>query len=342
MTRSDEIRDEMNELDMGYWERFVSEHEELMEDLRSRQEEASFEPRREVSAAAVEQHNREIVDVSPEIPDDTIIRRYLSFPQFLSIIEGEHLWFNSAANFEDDFEGALPPANVLERDVTERFKEDTIERKFGEWAKEEIPDLDGTVWQDEMHVKHCILNCWRMGEGSDQYAESALFWNAYIPDGVGVSIESTIGQLKKQLQEVGDSLKKIREQGAVPGFYPGVYTGAVRYIDFERDWIMGLLPTRLFYKRDMFTEEREYRAVIDNFQQTFLQVEECDSEHFEYKHPPGDYVDIKPGDLINKIVISPNAPDYLFSNVEQLIDRYTGFSGSEVKQSTLDADEPTY
>jgi len=203
MTEDSETGESLDAKPKGYWKQFVAEHKEEIEEFRERQRSASPKPRVEVAEAVVDQHDDVIVDVSPELPDDLVIRRYLSTPQFLSVMEGEHLWFNSALNFDDAFEGALPEANIQERELTARFNEETIERKFGEGAVEEIPGEDGTVRKDEIHVGHCLLNCWRMGEGPDQYTESALFWNAYVPEGEGVAIESTVGQLKQQLKEWG-------------------------------------------------------------------------------------------------------------------------------------------
>lgn len=327
----------------GDWEQFVAEHEEEIEEFRERQRHASPEPRMEVSRAIVNQHDDVLIDVSPDVPDDMVIRRYLSIPQFLSVMEGEHLWFNSALNFEDDFEGALPKTNALERKLTASFNEETIERKFGEWATEEIPGVGGTVRQDEIHVGHCLLNCWRMGESPDQYTESALFWNAYVPDGEGVAIESTVGKLKQQLIEQGKEFKELRDLGTVPGFSPGVYTGAVRYIDFDNDWAMHLLPSRLFYKRDKFTEEREFRAIVDNFEyRHFLELDECESEDFAYEHPSGNYVDIDRRELINEIIVAPDAPSHLYQSIESLTERYDEFSASDVQPSTLDREEPIH
>jgi hypothetical protein len=135
----------------------------------------------------------------------------------------------------------------------------------------------------------------------------------------------------------------LRDSGTVPGFSPGVYTGAVRYIDFNNDWAMHLLPSRLFYKRDRFTEEREFRAVLDSFEyHQFLELEEYESADFEYKYPPGDYVDIDRGELINEIVVAPNAPSHLFRSIKDLAERYDEFDASDVKPSSLDREEPIH
>lgn len=343
MTEDNETGNSEDAEPENLWEQFLAEHEEEMEELHERMQSASPEPRMEVAEAAVEQYDDIIIDVSPDLPNDMVIRRYLSIPQFLSVLEGEQLWFNSALNFNDDFEGSLPKVNVQERELTERFSEETIKKTIGESAVEEIRGVEGRVYQDEIHVGHCLLNCWRMGEGPDQYTESALFWNAYVPEGEGVAIESTVGQLKQQLMERGESFKRQRNLYAVPGVSPGVYTGAVRYIDFNNDAALHVLPTRLFYKRDRFTEEREFRAIVDSFEYSqFLQLEECESENFEYKHPPGTYVNIAPRELINEIILAPNAPSHLYSSIKALVERYDGFDASDVKLSSLDRDEPIH
>lgn len=343
MTEDNETGNSVDAEPENLWEQFLAEHEEEMEELQGRMQSASPEPRMEVAEAAVEQHDDIIIDVSPDLPDERVIRRYLSIPQFLSVLEGEQLWFNSALNFNDDFEGALPKVNIQERELTERFSEETIKKTMGEWAVEEIRGVEGRVYEDEIHVGHCLLNCWRMGESPDQYTESALFWNAYVSEGEGVAIESTVGQLKQQLMERGESFKRERNLSAVPGVSPGVYTGAVRYIDFNNDSAMHVLPTRLFYKRDRFTEEREFRVVVDSFEYSrFLQLEECESEDFEYKHPPGAYVDIDRRELINEIILAPNAPSHLYSSIKALVERYDGFNSSDVKLSSLNRDEPIH
>ena len=106
---------------------------------------------------------------------------------------------------------------------------------------------------------------------------------------------------------------------------------------------MHLLPSRLFYKRDRFTEEREFRAVLDSFEyHQFLELEEYESADFEYKYPPGDYVDIDRGELINEIVVAPNAPSHLFRSIKDLAERYDEFDASDVKPSSLDREEPIH
>ena len=326
-----------------YWKEFVAEQEEEIKEFRECQQGTSSELRMEISEAIINQHDEVVIDVSPDVADDRIIRRYLSIPQFLSVMEGEHLWFNSALNFDDGFEGSLPKTNAKERELTAKFKEKTIKRKFGEGEAEKISSIDGIAREDEIHIGHCLVNCWRMGGDPDQYTESALFWNAYVPDGEGVAIESTVGQLKRQLMGRGNFFKDIRNSSVVPGFYPGVYAGSVRYIDYHDDWGLTLLPIRLFYKRDKFSEEQEFRAVVDKFERRYLQkLEGGGSEDFEYNLPSGDYVDIDRRELINKIIVAPDAPSHLYDNIEKLTQRYDEFDASDVKPSMLDREDPTY
>jgi len=63
---------------------------------------------------------------------------------------------------------------------------------------------------------------------------------------------------------------------------------------------------------------------------------------FEYKHPPGDYVDIDRRELINEIIVAPTAPSHLFPSIKDLAERYDEFDASDVKSSSLDRDEPLH
>src|SRR6056300_1352601 len=119
-------------------------------------------------------------------------------------------------------------------------------------------------------------------------------WKLYLTGKEGVAIQSTFKRLK-------DSFKVNKVDK--------IYIGFVKYIDYEKDSI----PERnifnpFLYKRKSFEHEKELRAII----MKFALAEQTRGKHILYVDPEwiGNYVKSDLNILIEKIVVSPTAPDW--------------------------------
>jgi hypothetical protein len=151
-----------------------------------------------------------------------------------------------------------------------------------------IPDTTGYrggVNYEKVRKFRCV-NCWHMND-----YESAAMWDLYSNTD-GVAIRSRFSRLAQ----------------AFPGTGPirswGIRGENVRYLDYEVDLTAGETSEGLiahtpgvFCKRRSFEHEREYRLVIS--------LEEAEAEN------TGLFVPILLGQLIEQIIVSPNAPRWV-------------------------------
>lgn len=296
-----------------------------------------------LTEAELTQWGDPIVDISPDLPDDTLIRRYVSTSQLLSILEGRRLWLSSVNEFDDDLEGAVTNASRenyeiiteiaqdLKEEMQEDFQKETT-HQFHPWSDLPFPSFEDHL---ENIRRHCLVNCWRIGDGKDSYWESAVFWNAYVPNGTGVAIESTVGKLKKCFEDhvVSEHPNLHNYQG------PEAVAGEVSYLDFESDHAPATYPLRLTCKHGGFADEKEYRIIINLFDDE-LSAKSMRGD--DLNPPSGEYMRIDPSSLIDNVYVSPNAPPYLFDSLEGLFDRYCGLSSDSVHHSALTETDPIY
>ena len=83
-----------------------------------------------------------------------------------------------------------------------------------------------------------LVNSWHMNE-----YESAVMWDIYSTRDFGIAIQSTIKRLC-------DSLEKIQK----------VSVPAVKYMDYNAEWIEEFLYQPFLSKRRSFEHEKELRA----------------------------------------------------------------------------------
>lgn len=106
-----------------------------------------------------------------EVPNDTIIWRYMTFDKFLYLLREKKLYFNRADNFSDQSECTL---TTIDMNLF-RYNKD---------AKE--------YWKQER--KRNFINCW-----IECNYELALMWDTYGKNGVAIS--TSVGKLKESLSD---------------------------------------------------------------------------------------------------------------------------------------------
>jgi hypothetical protein len=174
-------------------------------------------------------------------------------------------------------------------------------------------------------------------------------WNLYIRSGDGIAVKSTFGRLC-------DAMASEERP---------VYVGAVEYLDYET----ATFPNEQIFehnilwqfvrKRLSFAHEREVRAVAENFKYVLgvlargnpesraqalssagiADVPALDLDEVLPLPPPGLYLAVDLGTLIESIRVAPTAAPWLAELVHSMMDRFS--RAEPVRQSSLLSD-PIY
>lgn len=209
----------------------------------------------------------------------TVLWRYLDLYKFKAFLTDGSLYFASARQFNDPFEGAITISAQARRRAsgTDRY---LIKRN----PFEELRRITK-------------INCWHMNEG-----ESAAMWSLYLREGKGIAVRSTIGRLM-------DAIKPFRikpEYGQET-----IWVGPVKYIDFRADPGDTSMHGRFFQKRRSFAHENEFRAIINLEQAEIFGGENIDDT--------GVLVPVDTRALIEAIYVAPGSPDDLLANTGQML-----------------------
>jgi len=244
-----------------------------------------------------------------EAPQATAIWRYLSLGRFIALLADRALYFARPEAFGDQFEAAIGP---------EERREDWLEgcrRMFREVLQEArtAGKLDTTtVIEDEVqrllgewvHLNRVLplntyLSCWHEGEH-----ESEAMWRLHTKDSSeGVAIRSTCERLRQ----------------AISG-PQGLRIARVLYGEYDSGPTHPMV--RFFKKRISFEHEREIRAA-------FIALDD------QPRKEPGKLVPVDLEVLIQDVVVSPFAPDWLLPTVSVLLERFE--TKLQVRRSSLSA-----
>ena len=240
-------------------------------------------------------------DWSPKQPNsDDDLWRYIDFSQLMSIFENEELWFSSASVFFDPFEGALPRtaleelANRLHAGVSEPEK------------------IVARLYEALRYTTYA--SCWHQ-----RNRETAAMWQLYQNQGKEVAIRTTVQDFQKALPKRSN-----------------LTVGSVNYEDYETASNFAINRVApFFHKRTSFQHEREYRAVISEFEVAEgARIDTRYTEKINEETPPGRAVAVDIEDLIQEIVISPVAADWVKPLVEQVATTYR-LDDVSVENSTI-------
>lgn len=121
-------------------------------------------------------------------------------------------------------------------------------------------------------------------------------WKLYINNEYGIAIESTFSQLTKALINTNYS----------------IYTGKVRYIDYDSDEIeFGDMFQPFLIKRSSYSHENEIRNLI--------WINEPKNKRNILNSDRGFNVEVKLADIINTVHISADSPDWFKELVKSLL-----------------------
>lgn len=165
-----------------------------------------------------------------DLDDATQLWRYVKIERFYDLIKTNQIYFASARQFDDPYEGAI--SVVAFGEEHDRFDD---RARIGHDAFEELRRLTK-------------VSCWHMSE-----SENDAMWQLYASKDKGVAICTDIGRLKAGLLPY-----RIK-----PEFGEEVpLCGEIRYVDLLREKLEINMQKRFFYKHNAFAWESEYRVMI--------------------------------------------------------------------------------
>ena len=244
-------------------------------------------------------------DWNPRRPSsDDDLWRYIDFTQLISIFENRSLWFSSVSMFFDPFEGALPRTVLIE----------LADRLHG--GIDEPRKIVARLYEALEYTTYA--SCWHQ-----RNRETAAMWQLYQSRGKEVAIRTTVQKFQEALPDRSD-----------------LTMGCVNYEDYETaDHFIVNRVSPFFHKRPSFQHEREYRAVISEFEVAEgARVDERYTEKIDEETPPGRAVSVDVEDLVQEIVVSPVAAGWMKPLVEQVTTTYE-FGDVPVRSSTI-SDQP--
>ena len=204
--------------------------------------------------------------------EDTLLWRYMDLAKFLAMLQQKGLYFSRSDRLGDPFEGSHGALSASRS--TELFG--------GDLPKEVIDLADGDF---ERFREFIYVNCWHRND-----YESEAMWSLYATRDRGIAICTDFDSLKRSIVDT----RTVR-------------IGEVSYMDYDK---MFLSPPRAFtpflHKRNSFAHENEVRAIV--LQSDYSKADDTANSQ---QRQPGFYCDVDIGGLINQVVISPLAEDWL-------------------------------
>ncbi|WP_336979701.1 hypothetical protein [Altererythrobacter fulvus] len=225
-------------------------------------------------------------------PPDPNVRlwRYMDLSKFVALLQTKALAFPRSDTLGDPFEGSAPAQNAVARDEAFRVRKETPEAD----PYKDIPDdILGKIFEQWSHlrksaVKATFVSCWHMNE-----SESAAMWRIYSKSSDAVCIQTTYAKLAKELPD-------------------DVPMGVVHYIDYKTAGVSeGNMFNPFLIKRLSFSHEREARAIT------------LDGSIFDGADVPViKQFPVSLDALIERIYVSPEAPDWFADVVAGLVKAY--------------------
>jgi len=230
-----------------------------------------------------------------EVPEDSsILWRYMEFSKFISLLINKSIHFSRIDCLDDIFEGAKGTEHNKQKwdDFYLNFFRDAIrnppEGSVINLTDEEIEEraknnLKALSEFGEKARQEFYVSCWHESNN-----ESESLWRLYCPPlSPGLVIQTTFENLKNCIYE------------------PHIRIGRVNYIDYNKQFAS--INDNVFYKRQSLNHEKEVRAAI---------FRHDDSEKLGIHKP------VNLSKLINKIVVSPFAPNWFQEVLESTVKQY--------------------
>lgn len=230
-----------------------------------------------MSPAAILQKGKPRVDRA--LSSNTALWRYLDAAKFLDFLHSGILYFCRGDQFQDKFEGTFT------KSLKERIEASYVNQRTAFTYEEFRKRLREKVF----------INCWHANRD-----DSMAMWSIYGRSSCSVAITTTVGQLKRALQDQH-----------LP-YYLSI--DKVSYIKHWRDPELDISPySRIFaYKLKAYEFEKEVRILIDRFEDEFEDpIDEL-----------GMRVNVPVNDLLRSVVIAPEAPGWFVELIKGITAKY--------------------
>ena len=201
-------------------------------------------------------------------PLDAVLWRYMPYCRFASLLENSALWFTRADKFDDEHEGSITQTS---------------------WATHKYRLVDAAAEKRlANNLKHArsftLANCWHWND-----RENVSMWDRYCK-GDGIAIKTTFQRLVTSLI-----------------CHEPIYVGLVNYIDYNADdFSTDSTFYALLHKRMEFGDEREIRALsylLADGPLRWIKI----TPDLTPRCETGEYRSVNVHELIQEIVVSPNA-----------------------------------
>lgn len=240
---------------------------------------------------------------NPPHEEKAKIWRYMNFTEFVSILDRQELFFVRSDKLRDKHEGSNSYFNIKKRHEMEGKGYEKLSAPFPKFIQE-----------------FTFINSWHLNS-----FESAAMWYLYANKNEGIAIQTTYKNLKECFNK----------------FPEDIFIGVISYIDYNTERIPENYTFGPYlYKRKSFEYENELRAIIQGSPQKKGRVKDVSQVDISQEvFDTGLYVNIDIDKLIERVYVSPTAPDWIYELTKSVINRYN--FRFEVWKSDLSKD-PVY
>lgn len=218
-------------------------------------------------------------NVGARLGRSDILWRYLDAAKFMDFLHNKTLYFSRGDQFEDKFEGSFTQS--IRHAIELSYKTNNIAFTYEEFR--------------QRIRERVFVNCWHRSPD-----DSIAMWNLYGKSACSVAITTTIGKLKKTIED--------------QHLAPPLSIERVQYVKHWRDPKLNINPySRVFaYKVKAYEHEKEVRVIMDR------SIAEFEASVTEL----GMSVPVSHKTLLRSIVIAPEAPLWFESLVRDLVNKY--------------------
>lgn len=227
------------------------------------------------------------------------VYKYLTFEQFIDLVEMKRLYLKNIKLWEDCYEG----------DALQEFEKYLFNNIL--YINGDIPDKINQYV--EAKIKSIFAQSW-----TKMTNESDALWRIYSPQKTGVRIKIRREYIYKQIKSLEKSkLYYAFDEGSVEYDKKIDYDAYKNKDSFENNFIVDEM-SYLCMKRKAFEHEEEYRFTIrynmmhnNSFQKT---LKKGDSEILlngvsEFNYPEVIYYELQ-NEMIDQVLLDPRAPEY--------------------------------
>ena len=218
--------------------------------------------------------------------------KYMDYPKFLSLVANENIYFARPTEFEDKLDSFIP-RNVYIKKLSNDTKEIVRYKR----------EIDSVAYNRQ----RALVSCWHIGD-----YESDLMWKTYAKHD-GIMIQTTVMKL------INLDYSPFLDNNA------RCIIDKIKYIDAQKEFIKKNnltlqqineldidITEQFFLKNKSFEDEKELRIVI-------FEKPNYDLKH--YNNGKTVKIGMPLHYFIDKIILSPYAPDYYIETLKQTLNK---------------------